>query len=173
MPDDPIPDDAQRWPALHARIDAVRAAWQSATAELSGEERPPENTPENTPETTSDADASDDEAVWSAAQVHSHVANALQLYAGALSQVALSHEASFAPAQRMIKGHHPYPRLRQITDKAWTDFRGAALTVAKQPDRGAVISMRGDMVDARGLVNRAISHLDEHVAHMHRLKDGA
>ena len=157
-------DETASWPELRTRIDDVRAAWQSATAELTGEERPP------SPRNTGRADPKDaDEEVWSAAQIHSHVANALLLYADVLSRVAVSREATFAPPQRVLPGHHPYPRIRDIGEKGWTDFRGAAVTVSKQPDRGAVITYHGEQLDARQFVARTLGHLQDHTEQIRAL----
>ena len=63
--------------------------------------------------------------------------------------------------------------MAQIGEKGWRDFRGAALTVAKQPDRGAAIATAEGPVDARAFVARALAHLDEHVEQMRLVAAGA
>ena len=132
------------WPALHARIDAARDAWRDATQSLTGDER-----------------AGDDD--WSAAQIHSHVAAALLRYADALSHVALGRPAVLDRGQRLLPGRHPYPRIRDLGEKGWTDFRHAARTVAKQPERGAVVALGDDTLTAAALVQRGLTHIEEHL----------
>lgn len=166
-PDDPNasgpldPANPPSWAELHSHIDAVHAAWQAATAGLTGEERPPEA---QAPDDTGDA-----EETWGATMVHSHVANALLVNADVLARVAVSREATFAPPQRVLPGHHPYQRIRQIGEKGWTDFRSSARTVAKQPDRGPVITVRGQQIDARGFVCRCINHVNDHIQQIERI----
>jgi len=161
-----MPDDQPTWPELHARIDTVRERWRAATAGLSGNERPPD-APNDTSDGTSEEVAAEES--WGAAQIYSHVANALQLYADALGQVAVSGEAAFAPPQRVLKGHHPYTRIRDIGEKGWTDFRGAAVVVAKQPERGSVIAFHAERLDAREFLARTLSHLDSHTEQIRAL----
>ena len=132
------------WPGLHARIDAARDAWRDATQGLIGDER---------------AGADD----WSAAQIHSHVAAALLRDADALSHVALGRPAVLDNSQRLLPGRHPYPRIRDLGEKGWTDFRNAARTVAKGPERGPVIARGDDRLTAAALVQRGLSHIHEHL----------
>lgn len=139
-------------------IDEAHVAWRQATATLTGDERP------------SDTDRSDDdEESWGASEVHSHLANAMLLNADVLAKVAVSREASFAPTRRFLPGHHPYGRIRAIGEKGWTDFRSSALTVAKQRDRGPVITVRGQPIDARGFVARCINHVNDHIRQIERM----
>ena len=113
------PTERPTWADLHSRIDATQAAWDAASAGLDGREAA---------------------GGWSALQLHSHVAAALLRYADTLARVAVSRAAEAAPASEFLPGRHPYPRVRQLGEKGWRDFRGSARTVAKQPDRGAAIS---------------------------------
>ncbi len=140
------------WAALQARIEATQAAWTSASAGLTGDE------------------AAGD---WSALEVHSHVAAALLRYADTLARLAVSRQATAGPGARFLPGRHPYARVAQIGEKGWRDFRGSALTVAKQPDRGAAIAAADGPVDARAYVARALAHLDEHVEQMRLAAAGA
>ena len=148
----PPPTERPTWADLHSRIDATQAAWDAASAGLDGRE-----------------------AVggWSALQLHSHVAAALLRYADTLARVAVSRAADAAPASEFLPGRHPYPRVRQLGEKGWRDFRGSARTVAKQPDRGAAISTADGRVDARTFVTDALAHLNEHVNQMRLAAAGA
>ena len=147
------------WADLHSRIDDVHSAWGSATQGLSGEETTPASSPGR-------ADAE----VWSAAQVHSHVASTLLHYADALSHVALGRPAIFDESQRLLPGHHPYIRICDLGDKAWTDFRNAAHTVAKQPERGDAIKLADDTLSARDLVQQALDHVQEHIEQIRAIR---
>lgn len=140
------------WPALQARIEATQAAWTDASAGLTGDESA---------------------GGWSALETHSHVAAALLRYADTLARLAVARESSVEPGARFLPGRHPYARVAQIGEKGWRDFRGAALTVAKQPDRGAAIATADGPVDARAFVARALAHLDEHVEQMRLAAAGA
>jgi hypothetical protein len=146
------PPERPSWPELHARIETAQAAWTSASAGLDGDEAAGE---------------------WNALQVHSHVAAALLRYADVLARVAVSRAATVEPGARFLPGRHPYARVVQMGEKGWRDFRGAALTVAKQPDRGAAITTAEGPVDARAFVARALAHLDEHVEQIRLVAAGA
>ena len=140
------------WPALQARIEATQAAWTDASAGLTGDETA---------------------GGWSALETHSHVAAALLRYADTLARLAVARESSVEPGAQFLPGRHPYARVAQIGEKGWRDFRGAALTVAKQPDRGAAITTADGPIDARAFVGRALAHLDEHVEQMRLAAAGA
>ena len=109
---------ATSWAELQAAIDLTHDAWEASTAELGGSEPVGE---------------------WTAAQALSHVGEALLRSADVLARVAVSREAEARFPSQFVPGTHPPTRLRQIGAKGWRDFRSAARTVAKQPDRGAVI----------------------------------
>ena len=135
------------WPELHARIEATRSRWDAATLDLNG-----------------DAPVGE----WSVLQAHSHVAESLLRYADVLACVAVSREAVSREAgadfpSRFLPGKHPYARVRMLGEKGWRDFQGAAMTVAKQPDRGVVIATAEGPMDARDFTERALTHLEEHV----------
>ncbi|PZC43687.1 MAG: hypothetical protein DK306_002033 [Chloroflexi bacterium] len=135
------------WPELQARLATARARWDAATLNLNGDEPVGE---------------------WSVLQAHSHVAESLLRYADVLACVAVSRKAvsregrAEFPSQ-FLPGKHPYARVKQIGEKGWRDFQGAAMTVAKQPDRGAVIATAEIPIDARDFTERALTHLEEHV----------
>lgn len=137
---------------MQARIKATQAAWTGASAGLTGDETA---------------------GGWSALEIHSHVAAALLRYADTLARLAVARQASVEPGARFLPGRHPYARVVQMGEKGWRDFRGAALTVAKQPDRGAAISAPEGPVDARAFVARALAHLEEHVEQMRLAAAGA
>ncbi len=148
----PPPTQRPSWADLHAQIDAAEAAWAAASAGLDGREAA---------------------GGWSTLQLHSHVAAALLHYADTLARVAVSRTADAAPPAEFLPGRHPYPRVRQLGEKGWRDFRGSARTVAKQPDRGPAITTADGRVDARAFVTAALAHLDEHVEQMRLAAAGA
>ena len=155
----PPPATTPAWADLHARIDEAHDAWETVTQGLSGEEAAPAGSPSGA-----------DEESWSSAQVHSHIATALLCYADALSYVALGQPATLDEGQRLLTGHHPYSRICHIGDKAWTDFRNAARTVAKQPERGDVVRLADGTLSARILVQRALDHVQEHIEQIRFLR---
>ncbi len=148
------------WPGLLDRIADLERAWQDASADLDQTEaRSLIGEPES---------AADDP--WNVEQLYNHVARSLIQGADTLSLLAVSHPAAYDGRYALLAGDPPFDRVQALLGKGWIDFFAAAKTVAKQPERGAVIDTPRGPMSARQLVGLITWHVNAHIKQIRSLR---
>ena len=148
------------WPELHQRIVALQRAWHDAAAGLNHEEaRSLVGEPE-----------SPDDDPWTVEQLCNHVARSLSHGADTLSLVTVSKPAGYDGRYALLAGEPSFDHVQAVLAKAWTDLLAAAKTVAKQPERGAIIDTARGAMSARQLVGLITWHVDAHTTQIRALR---
>lgn len=137
------------WASLLARLAELQAEWERLAATASRAAEPV------------------------LVEVSSRVGRALLGGADALSLLAVARESRLEGEGEPLAGRQDWARLRALTAKGWGDFRAAAKTVAKQPERGAAIETPWGLLSARQLVALRIQQVHELLERLPEFRAGA
>ena len=148
------------WSALQQRIATMEHAWHDASAGLD----------HNAAASLIGEPESADDDPWTVETIYNHVARSLSHGADALSLLAVSKPADYDGRYALLSGDPSFDHVQAVLAKGWTDLLAASKTVAKQPERGAVIDTARGPMTARQLVGLITWHIHAHTTQIRALR---
>ena len=148
------------WSALHQRLATMEHAWRDAAEGLDHDEAQ---------SLTGEPESADDDP-WTVETICNHVARSLSHGADTLSLLAVSKPANYDGRYALLPDEPSFDHVQAVLAKGWSDLLAASKTVAKQPERGAVIDTARGPMSARQLVGLITWHIHAHTTQIRSLR---